>query len=249
MPRFFAGFVAFVLAAWLAGPAIAGERILVFGAASMKDALEAAGRDYQRQTGDKLVFSFASSSVLAKQIAAGAPADLYVSANIQWADWLGEHGLGDNASRRNIAGNNIVIAGRGSGAKAEGPEDLLSGGKFAMGDPSHVPAGRYARLALKEMGLWEKVRANAVYGENVRVALAYVERGELATAIVYSSDLVVAPELTALYKFPPSSHPPIVYPALIPVKGDMKAKGFLDFLSGRQGQAVLARYGFLPAGG
>jgi len=243
-----AGICLVLLAFGICFPAYAGERLLVFGAASMKDALEAAGQDYESKSGEALVFSFGSSSVLAKQIAAGAPADLYISANSQWADWLDKQGLVNKGSRRNIAGNSIVIAGKKGAREAGDPEAMLEKGKFAMGDPSHVPAGRYGREALKSLGIWEKVKANAVYGENVRVALEYVARGEVGVAIVYSSDLTVAPELTSLYKFPASSHDPIVYPALIPAGGNANAEGFLDFLSGAEGQKVLAKFGFVPAG-
>lgn len=248
MRNWFAGSFVMLLVLALCFPAQASDRMLVFGAASMKDALEAAGRDYEQQTGGRLVFSFASSSVLAKQIAAGAPADLYVSANSQWADWLEKQAMVNAASRRNIAGNSIVIAGKPVEGNVPGPEGLLTKGKFAMGDPSHVPAGRYGREALKSLGIWEEVKKHAVYGENVRVALEYVARGEVGAAIVYGSDLTVAPELKALYRFPASSHDPIVYPALLTEKGNADAKGFLDFLSSEKGQAILAKFGFVPAG-
>jgi molybdate transport system substrate-binding protein len=138
--------------------ASAGERILVFGAASMKDALEAAGRVYQ------------------EQIAAGAPADVYISANSQWADWLDKREMVLRGSRRNIATNKIVIAGIPAKDGTQGPEQLLTGGRFAMGDPSHVPAGRYGREALKSLGIWEKVRQHAVRTCVSRLSMSYVEK-------------------------------------------------------------------------
>lgn len=244
-----AALIACLLAFYFTLPAFAGDRLLVFAAASMKDALEAAGQDYMEQSGDSVVFSFAASSVLAKQIAAGAPANLFVSANSEWVDWLEERGFANRDSRRDIAGNRLVIAGRARGEGAAVGLELLRNGKFAMGDPTHVPAGRYARAALEQLGIWEMVQANAVYGENARVALEYVRRGELDIAIVYRSDLAVSTGLTALFEFPESSHPPIVYPAVIPAGADMKAARFTEFLAGPRGQAILARFGFLPAGG
>ncbi len=232
-----------------AGPCLAGEKILVFAAASMRDALQAAGRDYMAANkGDPIVFSFASSSVLAKQIAAGAPADLFVSADTGWVDWLDGRGAVNPASRHDIAGNRLVIVRKAGSATAGKAADALAGKRFAMGDPAHVPAGRYAQKALQHEGLWDDVKSRAVFGENARVAVEYIRNGAVDAAIVYASDLSVYGALAEVYRFGEDSHPAIVYPAVIPAKSNGKALRFLQFLASSAGQAIFARYGFSAAG-
>lgn len=224
------------------------DPVTVFAAISMKDALEAAAQAYQAAAeGPPVVFSFAASSVLARQIEAGAPADLFISADAAWMDWLAERGLIEAESRRAIAGNSLVAVVAPGGAPVADPARLLAGGRFTMGDPAHVPAGVYAKAALDHLGLWEQVRRNAVFGENVRVALELVRRGEVAAALVYASDLSVAPDLESVFTFPADSHPAIVYPAALAAGGDPDALAFLDFLSGEAGQRILAAHGFAPA--
>lgn len=227
-------------------PARAADALTVFAAASMKDAVEEAvsawrGADATRP---RVVVSFASSSVLARQIDAGAGADLYISANVQWMDWLAERDAIASATRRDIARNTIVIARLGDGAFDSAAAALEGAERIAMGDPEHVPAGRYARQALESAGLWADVQPKAVFGENVRVALTLAERGEADAAIVYGSDLVISETLKAAYVFPAAGHDPIVYPAALTANGDPSALSFLDFLSGAEGQAILARFGF-----
>lgn len=224
----------------------AQPRITVFAAASLKDALEEAARVYETDTGVKVVLSLAASSVLARQIEAGAPADAIVSADLEWVDWLAQRRLIVPETRRNLIGNRLVIAAPGSASSVSEPSLLLEAGRFAMGDPEHVPAGKYAQAALEKLGLWERVRRNAVFTENVRVALEFVRRGELGAAIVYGSDRSAAPHLVEAYSFPADSHPPIVYPAAVTAEGNQAAVGFLDYLSGKEGQAIFARFGFAP---
>lgn len=221
----------------------AEEPITVFAAASMRDALEAASAEYETAVGSRPVFSFAASSVLARQIEAGAPVDIFISADEEWMDWAAERGLIVRETRRVIAGNELVIAAPNATAPVENPARLLAA-RFAMGDPAHVPAGRYAQTALKTLGLWEMVRANAVFGENVRVALELVRRGEVAAAIVYASDHQAAPELSVAFIFPGETHPPIVYPAALVAGGNEQATALLDFLSGEAGQRIFAAHGF-----
>lgn len=231
----------------LAPQAIAQETITVFAAASMKDALEQAAKDYEAAGGEKIVLSLAASSVLAKQIEAGAPADAFISADEAWMNWVAERNLIKADTRRIIAGNALVIAGPKGAAAAE-PAKLLADGKFAMGDPEHVPAGKYAKGALEKMGLWDSVKGNAVFGENVRVALEFVRKGEVGAAIVYGSDRNAAPELATVYTFPEDSHAPVVYPAAVTANGKAGALKFLDFLSGEAGQKIFASLGFKSVG-
>lgn len=223
--------------------AAAGETALVFAASSLREALAAAAGAFTRTREAEIVFSFAASSALAKQIEAGAPADLYVAADEDWMNYLAERRLILADSRQVMAGNTLVIAAPGA---AGGIEDLLVSGRFAMGDPSNVPAGKYAKAALESLGLWDRVKGNAVFGENVRAALEFVRKGAARAAIVYGSDLRAAPELTTAYTFAPGTHPPIVYPAAL-VRENATARAFLGFLASDEGQAILVAQGFAPA--
>jgi molybdate transport system substrate-binding protein len=232
---------ALAMAPW--APAASTSGITVFAAASMKDVLEHSAKEYLAAHGVAVVFSFASSSILARQIQAGAAADAFISADEEWMDWLAERDLIQTNSRTVITGNTLVIAAAPANTAREDPSELVAD-RFAMGDPAHVPAGRYAQSALETLGLWERVRPNAVLAENVRVALEYARRGEVGAAIVYGSDLQVAPDLTAAYVFPPESHPPITYPAAVVADGSDKAADFIDFLSAEAGQRIFALYGF-----
>lgn len=225
----------------------AGDGVTVFAAASMKDAVEHAGVAFERATGTPVTVVPASSSVLAKQIAAGAPADLFISANADWMDWAEERGVVMKDTRTDIASNALVIATTEN--RTGDPADLLAGGRFAMGDPGHVPAGIYARQALEQLGLWESVKVNAVFGENVRVSLELVRRGEVGAAIVYRSDLAVAPGLTAAFAFEQSAHDPILYPAAVTSHGGQAAADLLAFLKGNEGQSILRDAGFSPPPG
>lgn len=240
--------LAFLFVLALSLPAAAEqERLTVFAAASMKDAIDQAAAAFEAESGAEVVVSFASSSVLARQIEAGAPADVFVSANLQWMDRLEERRLIRPESRRNVAGNRLVIASGESMPRIADPGVLLGRGRFAMGDPGHVPAGIYAKSALESLGLWERLEDNAVFGENVRVALELARRGEVSAAIVYGSDQkLVADALARVYTFPPESHAPIVYPAAATPEASPQAEAFLDFLSGQRGQAIFAELGFAP---
>ncbi|MBK8457408.1 MAG: molybdate ABC transporter substrate-binding protein [Phyllobacteriaceae bacterium] len=190
-----------------------------------------------------MIFSFAASSALAKQIEAGAPADLFASADEDWMNFLAERRLILAETRRDIAGNILVIAAQGE----DDAGSLLTQGKFAMGDPGNVPAGKYAKAALDKMHMWEKVKANAVFADNVRAALEFVRKGAAKAAIVYGSDLKAAPELKAAYTFDPATHAPIRYPAAL-TRDNPTARAFLEFLSSSEGQAIFAEWGFVPAG-
>lgn len=241
----FGGFLALALS--ISSFAAAAEPVTVFAAASMKDVLDDAAEKFTAKEGVKIVTSLAASSVLAKQIEAGGPAQIFISADLDWMDYLEERNLINPDSRVIIAGNALVIAGQADAEKGDAIS-LLRTGRFAMGDPSNVPAGKYGKAALEELKIWTDVEENAVFTENVRVALQYVSRGEVNYAIVYSSDRIVNPDLIEAYRFPADSHKPILYPAaLLASNANTDAKKFLEFLESDEGQAIIVSKGFVRA--
>ncbi len=225
----------------LAFPASASERLLVFAAASQKDALEEIGRQYEKQCDCKIVFSFAATSTLARQVEAGAPADVFISANQAWIDWLEIKGSLPANHSVVIAGNRLVIA---SSSKTEDGLGILSQDRFAMADPQSVPAGIYAREALQSLGIWQGVKSRAVFAENVRVALKQIERGDLLSGITYQSDLQGQTQLNMHYLFPKESHTPIRYLAGV-IKQNDEANSFVTFLTKPIAQEIFSRFGFL----
>ncbi|MFK0684372.1 molybdate ABC transporter substrate-binding protein [Ochrobactrum sp. BD67] len=246
MKKLIAAFL-ITVAAGAASVAHAAEKVTVFAAASMKDVIEEAARQMKARDGTDVVASFASSSVLAKQIEQGAPAQIFISADLDWMDYVEKADAIDKASRKVIAGNALVVATQKDTPKGEAKQ-LLSAGRFAMGDPSNVPAGKYGKAALEKLDIWKDVEKNAVFSENVRVALQYVSRGEVKAAIVYASDRAAAPELVEAYRFPADSHAPILYPAALVAKNETDAaKAFLAFLESDAGQAIIKDKGFVGA--
>ena len=232
------------------GTPAAAAPLTVFAAASLTNALQAAGAIYQKETGAKVVFSFAASSVLAKQIDASRGADLYISADEKWMDFLQQRGRIVNASRADLLGNELVlIAPKTSKVSvAIGPHfalmKALGGGRLAVADTDTVPAGRYARAALTSLGVWDEASAHLAAAENVRVALAYVARGEAPLGIVYRTDAMVEPTVKIVGTFPAGSHPPIVYPAALVKGAQPGAAAFLKFLSSAKARAVFEKAGF-----
>lgn len=232
-----------------ARPAMA-EPLTVFAAASLTDAMTAAGEVYERQTGEQLRFSFASSSTLARQIEAGAPADLYASANEKWMDWLETRGLVLPGTRTSPVANGLVLIApeNDKPPKDESienlPELLGTQGRLAMGDPAHVPAGIYGMQALKSLGLWTRLRPRLAAADNVRAALALVERGEAPYGIVYATDARIA-GVRVVEPFPDTAHSPITYPFALIGGGNGKQAGkFLAFLTSEEGLAIFERFGF-----
>lgn len=242
--RLAALFVALLLGA---ASSLASERVLVFAAASLKDAVEAIADDYEAQTGSQIVVSLASSGTLARQIEAGAPADLFLSASSDWMDYLAARELIDPRSRTIAAGNALVIV-RGSADEYAGgaatPQMLLASDRFAMGDPVHVPAGIYAKQALQSLGWWDAVEKHAAFGENVRVALAMAARGDVAAAIVYRSDATMRADLDIVFEFPEASHLPIRYPVALTKEADADAQDFLAFFLDQARAGALTPFGF-----
>ncbi len=244
-----------------AAPRAAGAStdLVVFAAASLSDVLRALAAELGGWR--QVRFSFAASSTLARQIEQGAPAHVFISADEAWMDHLAARGQVDAVSRRLLAGNRLVVVRSGADAAASGVTETTSAlrealragagprapDRVATGDPAHVPVGRYAQLALTHLGLWDDVALRLVRADNVRSALAFVERGEAAAGIVYATDARVTAQVRVMARFPRSSHPPIRYPAAVVRGAPPAAHAFIDALSSPQAQPLWRAAGFEPA--
>lgn len=224
---------------------------LVFAAASLTGALGETIELFERRTSLQVDVSFAASSALARQIDNGAPADLYLSANAAWMDYLEARGDIAPETRRVLLGNRLVLIAPGdSTLEAELTADLdlaalLGDGRLVLGDPDHVPAGIYARQALEALGLWSSVEDRTARQVDVRAALAVVERGEAPLGVVYATDAAAFPAVHVVGMFPAESHEPIVYPvALVAGRESPVAHRLLTFLSEPEAMAIFARHGF-----
>ena len=257
MYRILPGLALLFLAVQSAPPAAADTKqpqILVFAAASLTDVLREIGTEYERTSPVRVKMSFDASSNMARQIEAGAPADVFFSADTAWMDYLQSRNLIQADSRRNVVGNRLVlIAPSGSqvGLKI-GPHfplaAALGNGRLATGDPDSVPVGRYARSALSALGVWDEVAARLVRAENVRAALIYVARGEAPLGIVYASDALVDKGVRVVDTFPANTHAPIVYPVALTKAANSEAAGFVTYLLSPQGHVIFAKYGFTDPG-
>ncbi|MGF1444833.1 MAG: molybdate ABC transporter substrate-binding protein [Pikeienuella sp.] len=255
-------FVVFCL--WQAPPTFAGQpSVTVFAAASFKTALDELAEAYTAQTGVPIIRAYAATSTLARQIEAGAPAEIFVSANAAWMDHLANRGRLAPNSRRDIAGNRLVLVAPNA---SQGDEDpvarqipladgsailtTLGDGRLAMAFVEAVPAGIYGKAALVSLGIWERVASRVAEVDNVRAALALVALGAVPLGIVYETDARADPRVRLIGRFPDASHPPIRYPAALLAPGPTpQARAFLGYLSGAKAQAVLARNGFRPPPG
>jgi molybdate transport system substrate-binding protein len=244
-------FLAGATAVLVPGTAVAAGRVTVFAAASLQEALTAAGAAWTATSGTAVRFSFGASSAMARQIDQGAPADLFLSADEDWMDWLEGRGRIVRATRRRLLSNRLVlIAPAGSRTALKiGPgmplDRALRGGRLAMADPAAVPAGKYARASLIRLGVWDSVAARLLPAESVRAALAYVARGEAPLGIVYATDAKAEPKVRVVGVLPDSSHPPILYPAAVVAASRNRGAGaFLGFLRGPRATAIFRRYGF-----
>jgi len=244
------------LALWPAA-ALAQVRadIVIFAAASLRDAFDELTREYERQGRGKAVVSSAASSALARQIEQGAPADLFISADTDWMDYLAVRGLIRIESRVNLLSNRIVLVApaESKAAFAIGPRfplaALLGDGRLAMADPDHAPAGKYGRAALESLGVWQDIAPKVARAENVRHALALVARAETPFGIVYRTDAIADRRVRVIGEFPASSHPPIVYPAAVTAESRSKiAYEYLRYLRSTAAAAVWQRHGFGPGG-
>jgi len=225
-------------------------QILVFAAASLTDAIQEASGSYEKTAHVTVKSSFDSSSVLARQIEAGAPADVFFSADTKWMEYLQSRNLIQAASRKDLLGNRLVLIG-----PAQSPIQLkiaphfplaaaLGKGKLATGDPDSVPAGRYARSALTTLGVWDEVAPQLARAENVRVALLYVARGEAPLGIVYASDALADKSVRVVDTFPADTHEPIVYPIALTTHAKSQAAAFVAYLAGPHGHDIFVKYGF-----
>jgi molybdate transport system substrate-binding protein len=251
------GLAALALAGWFGlgvpgRPALAQAKpALVFAAASLKNAFDEIAAQYERETGKKVTLSYGASSALAKQIEAAAPADLFISADLDWMDYLQTRNLIKTETRGNMLGNRLVlVAPKDSPASIKiGPGfplvELLGGGRLAMADPKAVPAGKYGRAALESLGVWQAVELRVAAAENVRAALALVSRGEAPLGIVYQTDAAADPNVKIVGTFPEDTHPPIIYPAALlasTTNGD--ALAFLAYMRAPGARPAWEKHGF-----
>ncbi len=233
-----------------------GATVTVFAAASTAGAVAEVAALFEDLGWGRAVASFAASSTLARQIANGAPADIYISASPEWMDYLAGEAAIEAASRRDLLANRLVLIAPADSDLALdiGPAfplpEKLGDGWLAMGDPDHVPAGIYAKAALTRLGVWPGVARRVARTQDVRAALALVERGEAAAGLVYATDAAISDRVRVVAAFPASSHPPITYPtAIVAGRGRPEVRRFFDFLASPEAAAVFARHGFtvLPA--
>lgn len=223
---------------------------LVLAAASLQESMNAAADAWARKGHVRPVLSFAGSSALARQVAAGAPADLFLSADEPWMRYVEQRGLLVPGSRAPFLGNRLVVVQSASAPRIAADVPLarvLAQGRIAMADVETVPAGRYGKAALERLGLWGRVSPRVVRAENVRAALALVERGAAEWGIVYATDARASQRVRAFRIFPANSHPPIRYPlARLKTSRSPDAEPLRRFLMSREGKAIFARFGFQP---
>jgi molybdate transport system substrate-binding protein len=243
-----------VLLMLCSAPGHVAERVVtVFAASSMTNVLEDVGKAYTARSMVPVRFSFAGSSALARQLESGAPADVFVSADQLWMDYVAARGLIQPAMRADVAANSLVLV-----APADSPVKLTiapgfalaaalgAKGRLATGDPQTVPVGRYAKGALEQLDVWESVAGRIVAADNVRSALNFVALGEVPLGIVYATDAVGVARVRVVATFPAASHPRITYPAATTVRGGSQAADFVRFLQGDEAQALFRKHGFMP---
>ncbi len=245
-------FTAIVAIAAATVPALPQEKpIVVFAAASMKNALDEVDAVFTAKAGTKVVASYAASSALMKQIEQGAPADVFLSADVDWMDYGSKKKLTKDDSRFNLLGNRLVlIASKDSKIQnvTIGPGFDLAGlagsGRIAVGDVRAVPAGLYAKAALEKLGAWTAVEPKLAMAENVRAALVLVARGEAPLGIVYETDAKIEHGVKIVGVFPDDSHPPIIYPVALTITAKPDAATYLAFLRTQTAKSIFERYGF-----
>lgn len=238
-----------LLSLGMAGAARA-QTAVVFAAASLKNALDEVASVYAAEGRPKPSVSYAASSALAKQIENGAPADLFISADLDWMDYLEKKGLLAPGTRRDLLRNRLVLI-----APAKHPVKLqpspgfsiseaLGKGRIALADPQSVPAGKYAKAAFEKLGVWPQLSGRVAAAENVRAALALVARGEAPLGVVYQTDARAEPGVMVAGVFPADAHPPIVYPVAALKEAKSGTANLLDFLEGPQARRIFEKHGF-----
>ncbi len=233
-------------------PTRAQEPVTVFAAATLTDTVGRIAELYETETGSPVRLSFAASSTLARQIVAGAPADIFLSANERWMDYVADAGLIDAATRASVLGNRLVLI-----APADSPLDrltvdggldldaLVDGGRIAMADPDHTPVGLYAKDALESLGLWEQAAPRLARTAEVRAAVALVASGEAPLGVVYATDAAVSPDVKVVGLIPPESHAPISFSfAVIAGASAPAVMEVFAFLGGPEARAVFTEAGF-----
>ncbi len=238
-------------AAAVASPALADDPV-VFAAASLKNALDDVATLYTAKSGKTVTISYAGTATLAKQIEQGAPADIFFPADVAWMDYVADRNLIQPQTRRTLLGNEIVlVAPKDSTATiAIGPKMDLAAllgadGRLAMANVDSVPAGKYGKAALETLGVWDSVAEHIVQSENVRLALAFVARGEAPAGIVYATDAAAEPSVRVLGVFPADSHPPILYPIAMTANSvNPDARAFFDFLQSDAAAPAYRKQGF-----
>ena len=242
-----------VLLVVLAAPALAAPQakdVLIFAASSLQTALDELAGAAGKAAGVRMKMSYAASSALARQIENGAPAEIFISADLDWMDYLAERKLIRPESRRNLLGNRLVLVApkcTKTGLTIEkgfGLAAALGRNRLALANPDVVPAGKYARAALTSLGVWDSVSNRIAATENVRAALALVSRGEAPLGIVYRTDALVDTGVTVIGTFPESAHPPITYPVALMANASGSAVKVLAFLTSPEALTIFERHGF-----
>jgi molybdate transport system substrate-binding protein len=230
----------------------ASADILVFGAASLKNALDDVNARYQRKTGGKIVVSYGASSTLAKQLESGAPADIFISADLDWMDYVAQRKLIKPETRSNFLGNKLVLIAPADSkvTLTIGPNfplaQALGSGRLTMADPASVPAGKYGKASLEALGVWASVSDKIAPAQDVRTALAYVSRGEAPLGIVYQTDAAADKGVKIVGAFPASTHPPIIYPiAVTAVSNNPGVGAYMSFLKSSEARSAFESQGFV----
>jgi len=233
-----------------APPGRTAAALLVFAAASLADVIDEIDRAFTAQTGTDARASYAASSVLAKQIESGAPADVFLAADREWMDYLDERGLLKRGSRRDLLGNTLVLVAAADSTlqlKVVRGFDLagaLGKGRLAVADPDSVPAGMYAQAALTKLDVWDQVKGRLARADNVRTALEYVARGESPLGIVYGTDARAEKRVRVVGVFPDDTHPPITYPVALTASARPEAERYSEFLRSDAARQIFTRRGF-----
>ena len=234
--------VAVLLLGWAASAQ--AETVTVFAASSLKSVLDVLQPEFEKSSGTELRMVYAGSSVLARQIGQGAPADVFISANEDWMDVLEEQGAIASDSRVDLIGNRLVLVATQNGAPINISSLASLEGRIAMGLVDAVPAGIYGKQAFVHLGLWDALKPRVVQSDNVRSALALVARGEVAYGVVYASDAWAEARVYQRSTFEPQSHNPIKYPAALTSRAKANAAPYLQFLKSEAAQQSFVEHGF-----